>query len=39
MLEKLFNNAANYASPSLMEAAFATVVLAQMNPVFRAFGL
>jgi hypothetical protein len=39
MLEKLFNSAATYASPSLMEAAFATIVLAPMNPVFRLFGL
>ncbi len=39
MLGRLFNDVATYASPSVMEAAFATAILWQANPVFRALGL
>lgn len=40
MLSKLFNEIGTYASPSLMEAAVNTVMLAPANPIFmRLFGL
>lgn len=36
MLGRLFNSIASYTSPSLAEAAFATAVLWQANPVVQA---
>lgn len=36
MLARLFNNIAPYTSPSLVEAAFATAVLWQVNPLVQA---
>lgn len=42
MLERLFNNIATmtaHTAPSVMEAAFATAVLWQVNPVAQALHL
>lgn len=39
MLGQLFNSIVQSTSPALAEAAFATAVLWQANPVFQAFSL